>query len=169
MKTFRDKFYAWFLILLVIPGTALTETMYKSVGPDGRVSYSDSAPANGTVEKTLTFTNLPATPLPASVIRYRQELQKSLQNRLSSSAKSRESREGVQLFAAAWCGYCRKAKSYLAEKNIAYHEYDIDTPDGQLAFAQIGTGSGIPLLLWQGKQTRGFSREGYDRLFGRSK
>ena len=48
-------------------------------------------------------------------------------------------------------------------------EYDIDTPDGKLAFAQANSGTGIPLLLWQGKKIQGFKKEGYDALFASGK
>lgn len=164
--TFRDQLYVLFLGSLLISGIASADTLYKSVGPDGRVVYSDRPPADGKVEKIFAFSNMPATPLPESVTRYRQGLQKSLQTRLSNPQKPGA---GVRLFTAEWCGYCRKAKAYLAEKSISYQEYDIDTPDGKLAFAQAGSGGGIPLLLWQGQQLQGFSRAGYDALFGRSK
>lgn len=137
-------------------------TLYKSVGPDGTVLYSDQPPAQGKVQKTFAVTELPATPLPESVIRYRQELQKSAQNQPANVRGSAE----TQLFTAQWCGYCRKAKAYLAEKGVGYQEHDIDTPEGRLAFAQAGNANGVPLLLWRGKRLQGFSQAGYDALFG---
>jgi glutaredoxin len=167
MKTLRDLLCICVLGSLLIPSAALADTLYKSIDPDGKVIYSDRPPTDAKVQKTLTFSNLPASPLPESVIRYRQELQKSVQNRLSSP--SLRSSADIQLFTAVWCGFCKKAKAYLAGKNIRYQEYDIDTPDGKLAFAQAGTGSGIPLLLWKGKQMQGFSKAGYDSLFEHSK
>ena len=44
---------------------------------------TDQPPAGSNVEKTLDFADLPVTPLPESVLRYREELQKSLQKRLA--------------------------------------------------------------------------------------
>ena len=143
--------------------TAVAGTLYKSVGPNGETVYSDQAPADGKVQKTMTFSDLPASPLPESIIQYRQELEKSARNRLSNLAQA--SSADIQLFTAPWCGYCRKAKAYLAEKNIRYQEYDIDTQNGKQAFAQARTATGIPLLLWKGKQMQGFTKAGYDSLF----
>lgn len=163
MKALRDLLCMMLPGLLLMSTGALGGTLYKSIGPDGKVIYSDEPPANARIEKTLTYENLPASPLPESILRYRQELQRSVQNRLRNS--SRRSQDNVQLFTAAWCGYCRKAKAYLAERSIPYQEYDIDTPDGKQTFVEAGAASGIPLLLWKGKQMQGFTKAGYDSLF----
>lgn len=140
-------------------------TLYKSVGPDGRIIYSDQPPADSKVEKTIAFTNLPATPLPAAVLRYREELQKGVQKRLADPGNKADSGQTV-LFSAEWCGYCRKAKAYLAEKRIPYREYDVDTQEGMRALAALGEGKGIPVLVRNGRKTQGFSREAYDAVFG---
>ena len=71
---------------------------------------------------------------------------------------------GIVLFSAAWCGYCKKAKAYLAQKGISYREVDVETKDGILAYAQAGGKSGIPLLLANGQKVLGFSPAAYDAL-----
>jgi len=160
------RFLAVFLSLWLLTCGALADTLYKSVTPDGRIVYSDQPPTGGKLEKTLKYESMPATPLPESVLRYREELLKSLKARQADLQKPTGK---AQLFVAAWCGYCRKAKAYLTEKKIPFLEYDIDTPDGKLAFAQANSGTGIPLLLWQGKKIHGFKKEGYDALFAQGK
>ncbi len=152
------------LALLLAPALTQADTVYKSIGADGKVTYSDKPPGAGNVEKTLNFSNLPSTPLPESVIRYRDELQKSMQKRLSETGKRRDTSEPT-LFMAQWCGYCRQAKAYLAQKSIRYQEYDIDTSDGMRAFAESGSGRGVPVLVWNDKKVQGFSRSAYDTLF----
>jgi len=154
------------LILALFAISALTQagTVYKSVGPDGKTVYSDHPPDSGKVEKTLNFANLPSSPLPESVARYRDELEKSMKARLSEAQKPRDSSRPI-LFSAEWCGYCRQAKRYLNEKKIAYTEYDIDTPDGMRAMVESGGGRGVPVLLWQGQKISGFSPAAYDAVF----
>jgi glutaredoxin len=156
------------VILLALSCAATGGTMYKSIGPDGRVVYSDRPPDSGRVEKSLTYKDLPASPLPDAVLQYREALQKSADKRLENSGAAPSGT--VQLFAAAWCGHCRKAKAWLAGKGIAYQEHDIDTPEGKLAFAQTPKRSGgIPLLTWKGEQVQGFSPGAYDAFFSRSR
>jgi len=65
---------------LVVLEPAMAETLYKTIGPDGRVEYTDRPPADGKAAKTLNFADLPATPLPDSVLRYREQLKKSMQH-----------------------------------------------------------------------------------------
>lgn len=154
------------LILTLFAVSALTQagTVYKSVGPDGKTVYSDQPPDSGKVEKTLNFANLPSTPLPESVARYRDELEKSMKARLSEAQKPRNTSQPV-LFVAQWCGYCRQAKRYLNEKKIAYMEHDIDTADGMRAMVESGGGKGVPVLLWNGQKISGFSPAAYDAVF----
>lgn len=139
-------------------------TVYKSVGPDGRTVYSDQEPPKKARAQMLSFEDAPATPLPPQVQRYRDELQK----RSSQTVKVDDSKQPV-LFSAQWCGYCQKAKAYLASKGMAYKEYDIDTEEGMRAMVSIGGGKGVPVLLWKGQRQGGFSSEGYDAFFARLK
>lgn len=139
-------------------------TLYKSIGPDGRVVYSDQPPQTGKVEKTFNFANLPSTPLPESVLRYRQELEKSMSNRLAASPVSKN----PVLLWAKWCGYCKQAETYLNEKRIAFQKQDVDTADGMRALAESG-GRGVPVLLVNGQKVQGFSRPAYDALFASAK
>jgi glutaredoxin len=59
------------------------------------------------------------------------------------------------MYSATWCGYCKRAKAYLAKKGIGYTNVDIDTADGRAAFAQAGKG-GVPLLFAGNRRIRGF-------------
>lgn len=157
------------LVFLLIWGAlaapnANAQTVYKSVGPDGKIVYGDRPPAEGRVEKTLKFENLPSSALPASASSYVEQLRKQ---RASSTVSAPTS--GVVLYMADWCGYCTKAKADLAGKGIAYQEINIDTKDGMAAYVQAGGGKGIPLLFAKGQRVQGYSAAAYDELFSRRK
>lgn len=157
----RNKF---FLIVggALIAGSVFSQTLYKSVGPDGKVVYSDKPPSEGRVEK-LKFQNLPATPLPESVAAaYAELLRKAKANPVGTTVAS-----GTVLYSASWCVYCRQAKAYLASKGVAYSELDIDTPAGMAGFAQVGGGKGVPLLVAGGQKVQGYSPQAYDALFSK--
>ena len=141
--------------ILTAIGSGLTEThaqsLYKSIGPGGKVIYSSHPPAGATVEKTLEFDTLPSS---------------QVKPLASPSGSAVDLPAGdVILYAAPWCGYCRKAKAYLAEKGITYKEIDIDTDYGRNAFAQVGNGQGIPLLFAHGQRLQGYSEQAYNALF----
>ncbi|MDG4550400.1 MAG: glutaredoxin family protein [Candidatus Contendobacter sp.] len=150
------------LLLLLFPLLAWADTLYKSVGPDGTVVYSDKPLAGGQVEKTLEYTPGPSSPLPDYVLRYKEELEKQAKQRAVGAQRTDDT---PQLFTASWCGFCRKAKAYLAGKAISYTEHDIETPDGMAALVSIGGGRGVPILTWRGKRVQGFSEANYDAFF----
>jgi glutaredoxin len=146
------------LFLMLWAMSAGAQTLYKSIGPDGKAVYSDRPPATGRLEKTLKVENLPNTALPAGLAAELQQLRQT-------GAKPAISASSTVLFAASWCGFCRQARAYLASKGIKYEDIDIETPAGKAAFAAAGGSGGIPLLVLKGQQVRGFSAQAYDQLF----
>lgn len=134
------------------------QVLYKSIGPDGRVTYTDRPPAEGTIAKTMRVEDLPNTALPTKTLAELEQLRKS-------APKVTVMPTGVVLFSASWCGYCRLARGYLAQKGIEYQEVDVDTPAGKLAFVQAGGRGGVPLLIANGHKLRGFTVQAYDTLF----
>ena len=150
------------LPLLLLPPLTWADTLYKSVGPDGTVTYSDKPPAGNQVEKTLEYTPGPASPLPDHVLQYKEELTKQAKQRATGAQSTDDT---PQLFTASWCGFCRRAKAYLASKGISYTEHDIETPDGMAALVHFGGGRMVPILAWRGKRVQGFSETNYDAFF----
>ncbi len=149
-----------FWISTVSAADGTTTTLYKSTGPDGRTIYSDVPPPQARDAKTLTFKNLPASPLSADTLAYVEQLRKSADTKASATPP----RDTV-LFSAKWCGYCKQAKTYLAAKGIGYREVDIDTADGRSAYAQLGGNSGVPQLFVKGQGVTGFTAAAYDAFF----
>jgi glutaredoxin len=157
------------LLLLLLCAVAVpAQTVYKSVGADGQVVYSDKPPATGRIEKTMRFENLPSSALPASASSYVEQL-KRMHARDAAQAAAAPPQRGVVLYSAPWCGYCRKAKAWLADKGVAYRDFDVETPDGAAAFARAGGGGGIPVIVADGRRLSGFSSAAYDALLAQRK
>lgn len=66
----------------------------------------------------------------------------------------------VVLYATDWCGYCRLTRKFLADKGIAYTEFDIEKSDeGRKQYRELD-GRGIPLMSVNGTIIRGYDSEG---------
>lgn len=153
---------AVFVIALALAISTSADTVYKAVGPDGEITYSDKPPADRARTNTLEFRNLPSSPLPAEVLRFREQLEKSAQGRISAARAPRTG--DVALFTAVWCGHCKRAKAHLAATQIKYIEYDIEDVDGMRAFIGAGGSGGVPLLVAGERRVQGYSAPAYDRL-----
>jgi glutaredoxin len=137
------------------------QTIYKSVGPDGRIVYSDQPPTTGHLQKTMKF-ELASSALPASAASFMEQFRKTH----PAGAAQVATGKGVTLYSAVWCGYCKQAKAWLSGHGVAYHDVDIDAPGGMAALAQAnGGGTGVPVLVVDGKTMNGFSASAYDAAF----
>ncbi len=108
----------------------------------------------------MTFENLPSSPLPAATASYVEQSRK-----MGAASSANTPTSGVVLYAAAWCGFCKRAKAYLTRKGVPYQEFDIDAQEGMAAFARAGGGNAVPLLIADGRRVQGFSVAAYDALF----
>lgn len=152
------------LLALLLPLCASAGSIYKSTGANGSRIYSDEPQANARNQQLIEFNEAPATPLPDAVLQYRKRLEERIRTRRMEAPPS----EQPVLFTAVWCGYCRKAKSWLEGHGIAYREYDIDTETGMSMLIQIGGSHSVPLLAWQGQKLRGYAASQYAQFFRQS-
>ena len=153
---------AFMLVGPVLAADAPTQTtLYKSVGPDGRIVYGDRPPADGRSAQTLKFENLPSSPLSPATLAYLEQLKKG-----GATPPAAPPNGELVLFTASWCGYCKKAKAYLAMKGTPYKEIDIEASAGAAYFAQAGGQRGVPLLVKNGQRVVGFSAAAYDAVLG---
>ena len=147
------------LLLVSIAGSA--QIVYLGRDAAGNITTSSQPPED--------YKPVPFTPLPP------QSAQSATQNQSSSRATSAAAGragaamapQGLVLYAADWCPYCRQARQYLRSQGIAYTEINIDTQDGSRAFdVARGSGSrGIPLMVSGQRQIRGFNVASYDAFF----
>ena len=166
MSNVRQQMKLWsMVVMLMLVGSVhgadapSQTTLYKSVGPDGRTVYGDRAPVDGRAARTLTFENLPSSPLSAATLAYLEQLKK-----VGVAAPAATPSGELVLFTASWCVYCRKAKAYLASKGASYKEIDTESNAGAASYARAGGQRGIPLLVKSGQRVLGFSTGAYDAL-----
>ncbi len=157
----RFSFFVFIAFLVVVSASGAKE-MYKSVGPDGKIIYSDRVSADAKLEKKIVLKDLPASEVSAETAAAIERMKQQ-----SGQSSSASQRADTVLYTTSWCGYCRKARAYLAGKNIPYREVDIETDSGLSAYVQAGGTQGVPYLVAKGQTVMGFDAEEYDLLFGR--
>jgi len=71
----------------------------------------------------------------------------------------------VVMYSASWCGVCKRAKRYFAQKKIKYTEYDVDkSEEGKSTLRKLGA-KGVPVILVGNRRMNGFSVDGFEKLY----
>ena len=130
--------------LMTLAGAALADKVYKWVDANGRTQFSDHAPdAIKAKEITIpTFTG--ATQVMA--------------------APGNAGGRGIKLYTTARCGYCKRARAYLASRALAYTEFDVETSSvGRADYARL-KGRGVPIIFVGDQRMDGYSEAGLAQL-----
>jgi glutaredoxin len=64
----------------------------------------------------------------------------------------------VKILSTTWCGVCKKAKTYLSQKGVAFRAYDVErSKAGRREYKRLN-GKGVPIILVGAQRMDGFSR-----------
>ncbi len=78
-----------------------------------------------------------------------------------------EAAPAIELYSAAYCGECARAKAYMKSKGIQYVDYDIEIDiDKRREFYARG-GIAIPLFFIHGEKLEGFEAQRFEALRAR--
>ncbi len=75
----------------------------------------------------------------------------------------------VELYVTSWCGYCKRAQSYLKSKDIPYVAYDIEKDSAAWQRHKDLGGHGVPLIVIGSNKMNGFSPESMDYYLNNSR
>jgi len=167
------------LLLMSIAPTLASAAIYKWVEDNGTVTFRDTPPPPGKQAKVIeaTETSAPVNAPPAGVENSgakrgdettTREVKKPAQEGGAGTGSSkRGTLPKVELYVTSWCGYCKKARSFLTSRGIPFEEYDIER-DAEAAkkMASLNRRGGVPVAVIGGKTLVGFSPEAYQSALG---
>lgn len=121
---------------------AQAQTVYRSVGPDGRITFSDRAPSNASqiapVGASTSGTSAQNATLPfdlrAAVAKY-----------------------PVTLYSGNDCAPCDEGRSLLRSRGVPFAEKTVTTAEDAQALKRISNTSSLPLLTVGAQQLKGFA------------
>ncbi len=129
-----------FMLALLAAGAAHAQ-LYKWVGPDGKVSYSDSPPpANAARVEQKDLGN--GTSVSTSGLPY--ELAQAVRN------------HPVTLYAGPDCAPCDEARTFLKNRGIPYAEKSVTTSADITRLKQLSGGGTVPFLTIGRSKQNGF-------------
>ena len=89
-----------------------------------------------------------------------------LPGQVTAGARAENTDGKVILFRTSWCGYCKKAATYMQSKNIPFIERDIETDTAAKAeYKKLGGPGGVPFMVFGDKTLAGFSEAPFDKNY----
>ena len=129
-------------LVLLASGLSQAQTVYRVVGPDGKVTFSDKPPADA-ANATATSPSgraigVGGPPLPFEL---RQVV----------------GRFPVTLYTASNCAPCGAGRTLLAGRGVPFTEKTVTTAEDSDALIRISGESSLPFLTIGGQQIKGYS------------
>ncbi len=131
------------LVMLGSAG-ALAQTVYRTVGPDGKVTYSDKAPS--------AAPNVTARSANGSAVDVDQP-----GSRLPYALRQIVTRYPVTLYSSAGCVPCNAGRMMLQSRGIPYTEYSIASNEDIEALQRLSGDKSLPFLTIGGQKIKGYS------------
>ena len=129
------------LCALACSSLAQAQSVYRIVGPDGKVTFSDRAPSED-AEPALTA-NQSAAPSGTSTLPY--------------SLRQVASRFPVTLYTGADCAPCVSARNLLTGRGVPFNERTVSSNEDITELGRLGGGSSLPFGTIGGQHLTGFS------------
>lgn len=130
------------LVLGLAAVSASAQGVYRIVGPDGRVSYSDRPPPS-TDARAVGPSGSSAPPDSAA--------------QLPFQLRQVVARYPVTLYTAKECAPCNSGRNLLNARGIPYVEKLVDTPEDIDALKRLSSEASMPFLTIGGQQIKGYS------------
>lgn len=124
-------------------GVAQGQTIYRIVGPDGKISFSDKPPAQGSQAKALSANGRDSDPSGGADMPY--EVRQAM------------SQYPVTLYTGDGCEPCTAARNLLTSRGVPFTERTLTTADDLQALKQLGMEATVPLATVGSQRLKGYS------------
>ena len=138
--------------VLVLAHSGLqAQAVYRIVGADGRVSFSDKPPANpGKVTPLESETKEPVAS--GSTLPY--------------DLRQIASKYPVTLYTSKDCAPCDTGRNLLRKRGVPFSEKTVTTPEDSQAYERLSNSNSLPLLTLGGQQIKGFNEAEWVQYLG---
>ncbi|CAM4117982.1 DUF4124 domain-containing protein [Comamonas aquatilis] len=137
-----------------LPLSVQAQGVYRIVGPDGRVSFSDRPPVDG-AKKSSELKSAEADSGNASSSNSNAQLPYQLRE----TAK----RYPVTLYAAKDCSPCDEARNHLQNRGIPFAERSIETASDVDALKKLSGQDGLPFATVGNQHLKGFNADSWNQ------
>ena len=131
------------LAVALIGQASLAQPVYKIVGPDGKVTFSDKPPPSADKGKVTTPGAAAAGGSGNADLPY--------------ELRQVANKYPVTLYTSATCGPCDSGRSLLKSRGIPFTERTISTPEDQQALERLAGDSNLPYATIGSQRLKGFS------------
>jgi len=136
------KFIAACALVTCVSAVSIAQPVFRIVGPDGKVTFSDKPPA----ESKAKVTSAPGASGGAVA-------SASLPFELRQVAQ----RYPVTLYTGENCGPCQSARSMLITRGVPFAEKTVTTLEDSQALQRLSGENSLPFATIGGQQLKGFS------------
>lgn len=142
INLFTIKFIAVFVIFSGATAASIAQPVFRIVGPDGKVTFSDKPPAVSNA-KITTAAGAPGVGVASSSLPF--ELRQVAQ------------KYPVTLYTSENCSPCQSARSLLITRGVPFSEKTVTTADDSQALLRLSGENSLPFATLGGQQLKGFS------------
>ncbi|MBX9872079.1 MAG: glutaredoxin family protein [Burkholderiaceae bacterium] len=131
--------------LALLPALAPAQAIYRIVGPDGRVTFSDKPPVANEKATALSPSGRSAQAAGASELPF--ELREAM------------NRYPVTLYTGDNCEPCNAARNLLTRRGVPYTERTITTAQDIETLKRMGMEATVPIATIGGQRLKGYSED----------
>ncbi len=129
------------LLCALAASSALAQGVYRIVGPDGRVTYSDQPPPANVEAKPVSSASSTA----------------STNAQLPFELRQVAGRYPVTFYTGKDCAPCNSGRNLLNARGIPYSEKTVDTNEDVEALKRLSGETSLPFITIGGQQIKGYS------------